>query len=136
MVSSGNPKPQSTSRIWSLYSYTYILRVTSSTPPRDKNLTVSSCISSVFCVCAFVMKKPFWRPLRIQARKDVEKACSEWHWRFCSAWEKLRSPVLPSRHSPLLNCPQDAQRRLLRLGETPDARDSEALVGPVATQGA
>jgi hypothetical protein len=36
----------------------------------------------------------------------------------------------------VLQGPQGAQRRLLGLGQTPDARDSEALVGPVATQGA
>src|SRR5690242_4673918 len=49
------PKPQSTIRIWSLCSYKYILRVTSSSPPSDKNLTVSGCISSVFCICAVAM---------------------------------------------------------------------------------
>src|SRR5260221_13387843 len=36
----------------------------------------------------------------------------------------------------VLQGPQGAQRRLLGLGEPPDARDSESLVGPVATQGA
>src|SRR6266436_7699732 len=36
----------------------------------------------------------------------------------------------------VLQGPQGAQRRLLGLGQTPDARDSESLVGPVATQGA
>src|SRR6266568_3477851 len=36
----------------------------------------------------------------------------------------------------VLQGPQGAQRRLLGLGQTPDARDREALVGPVATQGA
>src|SRR6266851_2208807 len=36
----------------------------------------------------------------------------------------------------VLQGPQGAQRRLLGLGQTPDARDSEALVGPVAAQGA
>src|SRR5260370_40407104 len=36
----------------------------------------------------------------------------------------------------VLQGPQGAQRRLLGRGQTPDARDSEALVGPVATQGA
>jgi hypothetical protein len=35
----------------------------------------------------------------------------------------------------VLHGPQGAQRRLLCLGETPNARDSEALVGPVAPQG-
>src|SRR5258708_11110259 len=66
-----------------------------------------------------------------------------------------RPPNLPARpsHSPrlelgcllgaaallirlVLQGPQGAQRRLLGLGEPPDARDVEALVGPVATQGA
>src|SRR5258708_9796619 len=66
-----------------------------------------------------------------------------------------RPPNLPARpsHSPrlelgcllgaaallirlVLQGPQGAQRRLLGLGQTPDARDSEALLGPVATQGA
>src|SRR6266566_9853824 len=106
MVSSGNPKPQSTIRIWSLYSYKYILRVTSSSPPRDKNLTVSSCISSVFCVCAFVMKKPFWRPLRIQARKDVEKACSEWQ-RHSSALRKRSGFVASSWHDAIITLQRD-----------------------------
>src|SRR6266480_7570935 len=36
----------------------------------------------------------------------------------------------------VLQGPQGAQRRLLGLGEPPDARDSEALVGPVTAQGA
>src|SRR5437660_12503614 len=36
----------------------------------------------------------------------------------------------------VLQGPQGAQRRLLGLGQTPDARDRESLVGPVATQGA
>src|SRR5712692_9375422 len=36
----------------------------------------------------------------------------------------------------VLQGPQGAQRRLLSVGQTPDARDREALVGPVATQGA
>src|SRR2546426_7166845 len=36
----------------------------------------------------------------------------------------------------VLQGPHGAQRRLLGLGQTPEARDSEALVGPVATQGA
>src|SRR6266699_2834787 len=36
----------------------------------------------------------------------------------------------------VLQGPQGAQRRLLGLGQTPDAGDVEPLVGPVATQGA
>src|SRR5260221_9240130 len=36
----------------------------------------------------------------------------------------------------VLQGPQGAQRRLLGLGQTPDARDSESLLGPAATQGA
>src|SRR5437667_12781041 len=71
MVSSGNPKPQSTIRIWSLYSYKYILRVTSSSPPSDKNLTVSGCISSVFCVCFVVMNCPG----RLDTHFIVVRAC-------------------------------------------------------------
>src|SRR5215470_12360418 len=42
--------------------------------------------------------------------------------------------ILPIRL--VLQGPQDAQRRLLGHGQTLDARDSEALVGPVAMQGA
>src|SRR5437763_4182725 len=34
----------------------------------------------------------------------------------------------------VLQGPQGAQRRLLGLGQTPDARDSASLVGPGATQ--
>src|SRR6266849_5515195 len=51
---------------------------------------------------------------------------------------KPRRPELGSMlgavSSPVLHCPQRTQRCLLRLGQAPDARDIEALVGPVAAQ--
>jgi hypothetical protein len=51
---------------------------------------------------------------------------------------RARLPALGgcSPHPPRPPGPQGAQRRLLGLGQTPDAHDSESLVGPVATQGA
>src|SRR5260370_27323915 len=51
---------------------------------------------------------------------------------------KLRWPELGSMlgavRTLVLHCPQRTQRGLLRLGQAPDARDIEALVGPVASQ--
>src|SRR3989442_15703793 len=51
---------------------------------------------------------------------------------------KLRWPELGSMlgavRNLVLHCPQGTQRGLLRLGQAPDARDIEALVGPVAAQ--
>src|SRR6266404_4585846 len=43
-------------------------------------------------------------------------------------------PLLGAVHGSILNGPQGTQRGLLRLGQAPDARDIEALVGPVAAQ--
>src|SRR5712692_4130689 len=42
--------------------------------------------------------------------------------------------MLGAVRSPVLHCPQGAQRGLLRLGQAPDACDIEPLVGPVASQ--
>src|SRR5258708_4129291 len=42
--------------------------------------------------------------------------------------------MLGAVSSLVLHGPQGAQRCLLRLGHAPDARDIEALIGPVATQ--
>src|SRR6266852_1342361 len=39
-----------------------------------------------------------------------------------------------STHTPILERPQGVQRRLLRCGETPDARDIESLVGSIPPQ--
>src|SRR3989441_6632018 len=52
-----------------------------------------------------------------------------------NSWMIL-SPLryVPGVPSPLLNCPQRAQRRLLRLGQSFHPADIEALVGPVAPQ--
>src|SRR5260221_8746595 len=43
-------------------------------------------------------------------------------------------PLLGAVHGSILNGPQGTQRGLLRLGQAPDARDIEALVGPVTPQ--
>src|SRR5439155_17554308 len=48
----------------------------------------------------------------------------------------IESLLFLQKPSPLLNRPQRAQRRLLRLGHPPDPRDIEPLVGPVSPQGA
>jgi hypothetical protein len=42
--------------------------------------------------------------------------------------------VLGVVHSSVLNRPQRAQRRLLRLRHSPDPRDIESFVGPVTSQ--
>src|SRR5712692_12013716 len=51
---------------------------------------------------------------------------------------KLRWPELGSMlgvvRSLVLHCPQRTQRGLLRLGQAPDARDIESLVGSVPPQ--
>src|SRR5260370_40557619 len=51
---------------------------------------------------------------------------------------KPRRPELESMlgavSSPVLHCPQGAQRGLLRLGHAPDARDIESLVGAILPQ--
>jgi hypothetical protein len=54
------------------------------------------------------------------------------HRRYPHFTEK--STHLPA-HARVLERPQGAQRRLLCCGETPDARDSEALVGAIPPQG-
>src|SRR5436309_8813984 len=51
---------------------------------------------------------------------------------------KLRWPELGSMRgavrSLVLHCPQRTQRGLLRLGQAPDARDIESLVGSIPPQ--
>jgi hypothetical protein len=49
-----------------------------------------------------------------------------------SASGRFLRPLLATAR--FLERPQGAQRRLLRLGETPDAGDSESLVGPISPQ--
>src|SRR5436853_7934734 len=46
----------------------------------------------------------------------------------------IESLLFLQKPSPLLNRPQGAQRCLLRLGQSSDPRDIEALVGPVTPQ--
>src|SRR6266567_5371788 len=55
-------------------------------------------------------------------------------WWASTSWEPDLGSVLGAVHGSILNRPQGAQRRLLRLGHSPDPRDIEALIGPVASQ--
>src|SRR6266699_5495186 len=57
-------------------------------------------------------------------------------WWASTSWEPDLGSVLGTVHGSILNRPQGAQRRLLRLGHSPDPRDIEPLIGPVAPQGA
>src|SRR5258708_20600608 len=55
-------------------------------------------------------------------------------WWASTPWELDLGSVLGAVHGTILNGPQGTQRGLLRLGQAPDARDIEALVGPVTPQ--
>src|SRR5258708_6357710 len=59
--------------------------------------------------------------------------CDLIHW-ASTPWEPDLGSVLGAVHGSILNGPQGTQRGLLRLGQAPDARDIEALVGPVTPQ--
>src|SRR6266566_8429716 len=49
-------------------------------------------------------------------------------------WEPDLGSVLGAVHGSALNRPQRTQGGLLRLGQSSDPRDIEALIGPVASQ--
>src|SRR5260370_37127531 len=59
--------------------------------------------------------------------------CDLIHW-ASTPWEPDLGSVLGAVHGSILNGPQGTQRGLLRLGQSSDPSDIQALVGPVASQ--
>ena len=64
-------------------------------------------------------------------RRTLTSACDQVSF---TPWEPDLGSVLGAVHGSILNGPQGTQRCLLRLGHSPDPRDIEPLVGPVAPQ--